>query len=231
MKNLTKSFILLVALSSMQQIISMSETTTDSRPPMPTKNIRIAGLKPNESGLYDSDNKTALLFNDTENVTVYKDVVTRPKAGPFLKTHKDAVAFATMPNPLFPGKQIPGGYTKNITLYGVPSKTTTDEETAHPKSMLGAHGGGIFRGITIYGFNLSQKGLYDRQTKIAHIDGTRYRVTVEYTPLYAATTPLQVPNAKLFAYIDDNPAVTQKAGGANTKTYLYGIATDSDIIA
>lgn len=231
MTNLKKSLVFLITLGTMQQIVPMLGTTTDSKPPMPTPNIRIVGFKPNESGLYDSNQKTALLFDEaSKTVTTYTDIVPVSKAI-LHKLPKGAVAFATMPNPHFSGKQRAGGQTKNITLYGVPSDMTSHKKTTHSKSMLGAHGRGVFRGITIYGLGADQKGLYDRKTRMANINGTHYIVTTEYTPLHAATTPLQVPGSTLFAYINDTPAAKQKAGGANTKTYLYGVSTTSDVVA
>lgn len=246
MNNLKKSLILLVTLGNMQQVVPMLGTTTDSRPPVtnmlgtttdskppvavqsaPTPNIRITGLKPNESGLYDSDNKTALLIDEKAGtITTYKQVVPVSKAIRY-NLAQGSEPFATMPNPQFTGKKMMGGEREKATLFGVVSSTETQ---AHRKPLLGGRGG-MFRGITIYGFEAGQKGLYDRQSKMANLDGRHYTVICEYTPAHAGTmVPRSMEGGELVAYIQNNLGVTQKVGAAPTKTYLYGVPAASNVV-
>lgn len=238
MQNVKKSLIFVTALVSVQQSLpTILGQTTDSRTPSYIMNITGSGPYKDQIGTYNAHTKEAVLGKDGEHI--FTQVVPVSQAIRY-DLPKHAVRFATMPNPKWSGKSMPGGQQEHIKLWGVLSTkvASSSEEPTHKKSskhFLGTNGAGQYRGITIYGFGSDEKGSYDHKNKTARINNVSYRVEGEFTPLHEGTmVPQKLGGARLFGYIDNSSAKTKKmatksTGGMSTKTYLYGIALESDI--
>lgn len=186
-------------------------------------NVRITGLKEDTKGVYNPDKAEAILYGNGKIVR-YTNIV--PMSGTTrTRLPKGEVPFAKIPNPKWTGKSIANGEREYIVLHGIPAQS----EESMPTTKLGANGGGIFRGLTIYGFAANQEGLYDRETGMASLNGENYKIVSEYMPLQSGTAlPKTIQNAQLIAYQAPEGTTTKKSfGGANTKIYLYGMPTQA----